>query len=184
MNYKEDMKKKRQNQTGVTIVELMVTLAVMVLLLAVGIPMFSSITANNRAAAQANSLITAMNLARSEAVKRTTPVTIRSKSSSSMADTGTGTSANWANGWIVFTDANSDGAINNASDVIRIWGAPEGTPTITTTVAFIRFTEGGSRDTAGSATFTLKQANCTGQLGRIVTVNTVGQISVQKTSCP
>lgn len=56
-------------QRGFTLIELMITLVIGVILLAVGIPSFKSITDNTRMAASANNLVMAMLLARSEAVK-------------------------------------------------------------------------------------------------------------------
>ena len=61
---------------GFTLIELMVTLAVAIVILAVGIPVFSTMIANNRAAADSNALVTALQFARSEAVKRSAQVRV------------------------------------------------------------------------------------------------------------
>ncbi len=55
---------------GVTIVELMITIAVLAILLTVAVPNFRSVINNNRVSGAANSLVTAMAYARSEAVAR------------------------------------------------------------------------------------------------------------------
>jgi len=67
------------SNSGFTLIELMITLVVLAILLAVGVPSFNNLIENNRVTAQANSLLGAVNLARSEAVKRGVPVSVRSE---------------------------------------------------------------------------------------------------------
>lgn len=55
---------------GFTLVELMVALAVLAILLAIGVPSFRQLIETNRAASQVNELIGALHTARSEAVRR------------------------------------------------------------------------------------------------------------------
>lgn len=55
---------------GFTLIELMVTLAVLAILLTVGVPDFQAFIQKNRISAAANTLISALNLARSEAISR------------------------------------------------------------------------------------------------------------------
>ena len=59
---------------GFTLIELMVTLAVAAILLAVGVPGLRNILLSNRLATTANDVVVALNLARSEAIKRNTRV--------------------------------------------------------------------------------------------------------------
>ena len=56
-------------QEGLTLIELMVTMAVMVILAAVAVPNFQEHLRDNRGITQINELVSAMNLARSEATK-------------------------------------------------------------------------------------------------------------------
>ncbi|GAB2808198.1 GspH/FimT family pseudopilin [Dyella kyungheensis] len=60
----------RGRQRGFTLVELMVTLAVLVVLMAVAVPSFRSITLSNRLTTNANELVGAIQTARMEAIKR------------------------------------------------------------------------------------------------------------------
>ena len=61
-------------QRGFTLVELMVTLAVVVILTAIAIPSFRNLTLSNRLTTTANSIVGALRTARMEAVKRNASV--------------------------------------------------------------------------------------------------------------
>ncbi len=104
-----DMGKKQQ---GLTLIELMVTLAVAIILVAVGMPLFSGIVANNRATTQANTFLSAFKLARSEAVKRGTDVSVCAIADPAASPVVCGTSANWGNGLLVFTDLSTAGVVD------------------------------------------------------------------------
>lgn len=56
--------------SGFTLIELLVTLAVAAILLAIGVPGLRNILLTNRLATTANEVVAALNLARSEAIKR------------------------------------------------------------------------------------------------------------------
>jgi type IV fimbrial biogenesis protein FimT len=93
--------------SGFTLIELVITLAVVGILLAVGVPSLKTFMQSNQLVASTNELISALHVARSEAIKLNTRVSI-CDSSDGMNCGGTG---DWSNGWIVFIDA--DGALDN-----------------------------------------------------------------------
>lgn len=175
-----------KNQKGLTLIEMMVTLAVAIVLVAVGIPAFRSITANNRAVAQSNSLVTALTLARGEAVKRGSPVTI-CRAVGDDCDNG---SSDWAtSGWIVFDDADGSGTVADA-ERIRVWGAPSGNPTIVAKddsdnpVYALVFGPLGTQVTAGIPTFTVTNPDCHGDQVREISVSPTGQVMTSRSACP
>jgi len=92
--------------TGFTLVELLVTLMVAAILLAVGVPSFVETIRQNRTVSQANNLVTALNLARSEAIKRGQQVTVLR------------TGAEWEDGWQVFVDEDGDGTLDASDDTL------------------------------------------------------------------
>ena len=61
---------------GFTLLELMVTVAVVAILATVGVPSFRDLIQNNRVTTQTNELVTALNFARTEAVKRARAVEV------------------------------------------------------------------------------------------------------------
>lgn len=102
---------------GFTLVELMITLAVVAILISLAAPSFQLAIQNNRLTTQVNNLVTALSLARSEAIKRGATVTV-CKSNGGAACTAAG---NWDQGWVVFTDPTTPGIIDNAADIIRVY---------------------------------------------------------------
>jgi type IV fimbrial biogenesis protein FimT len=92
--------------SGFTLVELMITLAIAGILVGVGIPSFNSTISSSRLTSYANELVTALNLARSEAVKRGVQVTVSRKGS---------TSAQWESGWNVFVDFNGNEVLDDTN---------------------------------------------------------------------
>ena len=107
--------KKLDNQ-GFTLLELMVTVAIAAILVTMAVPTFRDTIRNNRLVTTNNMLLASLNLARSEAVKRNMPVTVRKVDNNSFTNLGAG--ANWENGWDVFTDVNSNSNFDAGTDVL------------------------------------------------------------------
>jgi type IV fimbrial biogenesis protein FimT len=82
---------------GFTLVELMVTIAVFALLVAIGVPTFREVALGGRLSAAANNLLASVQLARSEAIKRNLAVTLCASTDGTSCDDG----ADWNQGWIV-----------------------------------------------------------------------------------
>lgn len=82
---------------GFTLIELLVTMAIAVVLLSVAVPGFQTLSRNNRMTSIANSLVSSIALARSEAINRNSPVEL-CRSSNGTTCTSTG---GWEQGWIV-----------------------------------------------------------------------------------
>lgn len=116
LNYTVSPKYKLRRDTGFTLVELMITVTIAGILIGLAIPSFKSTIQSNRLTTEANEFVTALNFARSEAVKRGVPVTVRKVDSNS--STNLSTSANWESGWDVFTDATSNGSFDSSTDVL------------------------------------------------------------------
>ncbi|MCK5360406.1 MAG: GspH/FimT family pseudopilin [Gammaproteobacteria bacterium] len=91
-----------RRQYAFTLTELLVTLSITSILLGSSAPLFTGIIMNNRVVTISNDLLTALQVARSEAVKRNQDVTL-CKSADSLSCGG-----NWSDGWIIFSDKDHD----------------------------------------------------------------------------
>ncbi|HET9112675.1 MAG TPA: GspH/FimT family pseudopilin, partial [Burkholderiales bacterium] len=94
--------------SGFTLLELIVAMGVAAILLAISVPNFQTIFNSNRVVTVANDYMTALNYARSQAVKGGAITTI-CMSNNGSACTG---SSGWSNGWIVWSDLNSNGVMD------------------------------------------------------------------------
>jgi len=99
-----------KKHSGFTLIELMITLIIVSILLTVGIPSLKSFMQGNQLVASTNELISAFHVARSEAIKLNTNVTICESSNGTSCSTA-GTDK-WEDGWIVFVDG--DGGADQA----------------------------------------------------------------------
>ncbi len=114
----DDIASSVRSAGGFTLVELMMTLAVAAILTTVAIPGFSTLIRDNRLVAGTNQLVTALAVARSEAVKRGSSVSICA------SDDGTScTGTNWNQGWVVFSDSGTAGSVDGTDTVLRVQGA-------------------------------------------------------------
>ncbi|GAA5217003.1 GspH/FimT family pseudopilin [Corallincola platygyrae] len=99
----------RSKDSGFTLVELMVTLAIAVILATLAAPSFIDSLESSRAKSASNDIHKAFQLARGEAVARKIPTTV-----CPMETTSCGT--DWSKGIAVFQDANGNGAFDNGTD--------------------------------------------------------------------
>lgn len=118
------------NNSGFTLVELIVTVAVVGLLAAITIPNMRVFIQNARVTSQANDLLADLNLARSEASKRGVNLVACPSSSSEAATPACDTGNLWERGWIIFADTNGDGALGSDEQVVRAHSALEGANTL------------------------------------------------------
>jgi type IV fimbrial biogenesis protein FimT len=94
-----------KKNTGFTLVELLVTIAIISVLLVVGVPALKTFMQGNQLIASTNELVSAFNVARSEAIKRNGSVTVCESTNGTTCSVGTG---DWQDGWIVFVDTAVD----------------------------------------------------------------------------
>lgn len=100
----------KPRQQGMTLIELLVAMAVIVILLTMGIPAVQNMTLNNRLTTETNKMLSSLLLARSEAVKNLYEVVVcPSADGTSCTNSGTAPSR------IIFID-NNDNGVDDASD--------------------------------------------------------------------
>lgn len=155
---------------GFTLIELLIVLSIIGITLGIAVPSFQSLIASNRLTTSANNLISALQLAKSEAIK-TNFLTIVSKNSTS-----------WSNGWVVFSDKNQDGAqaTDGTEPTIGSFDALSSGFTVkTSTTAYankVTYRPDGRSTTFGSFYF-CSPANIADF--RIVVIAATGRVSVQ-----
>ncbi len=93
-------------QRGFTLYELLITMLVIGIVLTVGIPSFSQFTQNSRITSTANDLHSSFQLARSEAARSKSPITICASADPLGAAQCDG--ALFDEGWIIFVDLDAD----------------------------------------------------------------------------
>lgn len=167
---------QRCEQHGFTLVELMITLAVFAVLLAIMVPSYSDMTLGSKLRSQANDLVAGAVLARSEAIKRNSVVRMCVS-----ADGASCIAGGWEQGWVVFHDADDDGTLDAGEAVLLLHQAAASGFKITGTVASVRFQGTG----VGATQAILTACRATPSVGaheRVVNISATGRASVTKTN--
>lgn len=148
-----------KTNAGFTLIELLMTVAIAVIVLTLGVPSFQETMRNNRLTAQANDLVTSLNLARAEAIKRRGNVSVCTSTNQESC-----TNSSWQQGWIVFDDT--------SETVIQVFGPMKGATTVTSAVTEVRYNASGFLQ-GGAATLRL----CAGadKPGREIAVTATGR---------
>jgi type IV fimbrial biogenesis protein FimT len=163
-------------ERGFTLIELMVTVAIAAILALLAAPSFNDAILRHKLTGYANNFVAAAQLARSEAIKRNAIVRIcRSADGASCATSGT-----WQQGWIVFHDANNDGAVSSGETVIRVQQALSPEYHFSGDTYSVPFQATGG--TSSLATLTLCRATpSAGNQERTVKLSATGRTSVETT---
>jgi type IV fimbrial biogenesis protein FimT len=171
--------RNRRRHTGFTLLELMASITVLGILLALAVPTFTQTIRNNQLTAQNNEFVGALNYARSEAIKRSADVSLCSTTDG----TTCAASLNWATGVVVFLDVNANGSLDAATDtVLQAYPATVNSITLTSTTGnYVRYTSTGM--SSGSETFTLQRTGCTQDNARRITVSLTGRITTTRIVC-
>ena len=177
-------------QSGVTLLELMVVLAIVAILVAISIPGFTSLVRSSRLSSATNELVSSLHLARSEAIKR------NSRAVMCISATGTScvASGGWHQGWLVFHDPNNNAALDAGETVILARQALQAglrATSIGSTAKYISYAPGGGTKQISGAWQggTLTLCNESGSLNsaRKVVISSTGRPRTEKTtlaSCP
>jgi len=172
-------------QRGFTMLELVVVMSIVAILMAIAIPSYRYVTNGNRIAAEINGLLGDLQYARGEAIKEGQTVTVCVSSNGSACTGGT----NWQNGWIVFSDVNSDQTYNvNADTLLRVQATFTSTDTFAANnnLTAVTFNREGFATGAGAAAgvpaatlITLHAVPANNASTRCLAVTQVGLLTVQ-----
>jgi prepilin-type N-terminal cleavage/methylation domain-containing protein len=175
----------KQTQTGVTLMELMVVVAIAAILATVAAPSFSDFINNTKQSSTVTQLVSDLNRARSEAIKRNSRI-LFCKSNSATAPTDCINGSQYhTNGWLICYDTDANGICDTSTTAlpnpIAVHQAFTNMTLVLTradaTTVPVRFNPNGTQGTA-AATFTLT-GTWAGATAKIVNIAATGYISKQ-----
>jgi type IV fimbrial biogenesis protein FimT len=101
---------RKTKECGVTLIELMFTLTVMGVLLAIAIPSFESLIASSRLSTSTNDLLSTIAQSRSEAIRRGQRIVLCIQDSANPGQCSA--ASGWEQGWLAYIDTNRDGVLD------------------------------------------------------------------------
>lgn len=150
-----------RRETGFTLIEVMVTIAIAAILLVVATPSFVSYQRGSELTSAANSFVAGINAARGEAMKR---------GMNAMVVPATG--VDWSSGWTVFVDQDRSGGLNSGDitvvqqPALQRYFSATGQGTASETPAYIMFDASGYAKTKtsgfGALTMTIARNDLSG----------------------
>ena len=174
------MIKYKNTESGFTLVELLVTLAVAMILLTFGVPGTRDFVMNARLSSYANEFVTGIQLTRGTAIKQQRNAQICvSTTWNSNPPTCTG-GTDWSNGWVVWVDQNRDGVLASA-EVLRVMEPMNGNSLFTST-GNTAFTYDSTGMVNAGDTLTLCD-NRDDELGRTITITPAGRVNLSRGGC-
>jgi type IV fimbrial biogenesis protein FimT len=117
-----------QRERGVTAIELSVVVTILAILAALAGPSFVGMIRSNQVSNAVNTFMADMRFARSEAIRRGSPVVMcRSdapEAASPTCGSGSGPGGNgWVSGWLIFEDRDTSNTYNTGDQLLRVQGA-------------------------------------------------------------
>lgn len=155
--------------SGLTLIELMITLIVAAIVGFVAFPNFTRMLEDNRVVTQTNDMVTAMNYARSEAVRRGDSITVSA------------VGGGLEDGLCVHLSG------GNCDDPLRIYPAPDRVSVISDPLPVTFDGRGARLEPDGQTLITLAPAGCRSgavDRARSITVGRTGRVSIGMEACP
>jgi type IV fimbrial biogenesis protein FimT len=183
---------------GMTIIEMMLTLGIVGVLVALAVPSFTTVVQNSRIRSQASDVMANLAIARAEAAKRGQRVTLCPVPSVSVATpVCTPSATGWKDGYIVFADANGNGAYEAGEVLIAVSEKLSGGNTLTSTgftgnnaagtaiTNELQFRASGTTNLpAAGGSFKLCDSRTTGTPGRTISIGVTGRALSTQVACP
>jgi type IV fimbrial biogenesis protein FimT len=164
-----------KKQSGMTLIEMMITVAVLGILTAIAVPNMASFVRDARLTSQADLLASSMGIARLEAIKQRKNMVICPAINPNSATDCSSNAADWSKGWLLYY---LDGG--GTKTILKRFQAKKNL-TITTTATSVEF-----NPTLGNATAAASFVLCaTGRLSRQVDISLPGRATtkINTTSC-
>lgn len=163
----------RARQSGLTMIEMMVTVAVLAIIISIATPSFRQLLDNSRVASQTDQLVTAFNTARSEAIRNGRGAWFTARA------------GDFSNGWCVRTDnqdcGTDDADLLDFSSVDPRLEITQGTPA---TLSFALNRLGALQDPGTATVLVVKPKVCgDGLMMRRININATGRIAIDRVNC-
>lgn len=165
-NPKQQVQTPPTRENGFTLLELMAALVVGGILMSIAVPSMRTMMMNNRMATQTNAFLTAMSLARSEAIKRGVTIDV-------VATNTTDTTNEWGDGWEVKVDGGA---------TIRKFPALDSSSALNSTGDKFTYQYQASGRITPTDTLYLCD-NRTGETGRQMSIAATGHVTISNHTC-
>ena len=155
---------------GLTLIELMVTLAIVVILTALGVPAFGQLLKTRAVSSHVETFGSAVRLARSESLKRGIPIRLcvtADPDAASPACAGTLPAQGWASGWLM---------LDSNGQVLRVQQSLSSSGGVDTAALTIQFSPNGLTTLSTDATFTFKPLGGSTSMNKSVCVSAQGRL--------
>lgn len=176
---------RRSRNSGFSIVELAVTVAVVAIVAAIAFPNFQSVLRSNRVGSSSNELTASLSLARVEALRSPGGAGLCASADGSACGT------DWNAGWMVWVDTNGDGQRNVGATPERVVRVVRARPNLNLadsgSTGKILFDRRGRVKAGTGSTLTLSPSDaCPAgtELVRELSVSAAGQVRATKKNCP
>jgi type IV fimbrial biogenesis protein FimT len=172
-----------QRMAGVTLIELMTSVSLVAILMAIAVPSYKYVTNANRLAGEVNGLLGDMQFARGQAIKEGQNVVICSSSDGATCATG-GNNTSWKSGWIVFSDVNANGSVDAGETVRRVQNAFNSSDTFNAdnNVSAVSFNREGFAPGGNIVTIKLHDSTADPKWTRCLKINIVGMLMTTRYS--
>jgi type IV fimbrial biogenesis protein FimT len=177
---------------GFTLIELMVTISLIAILLALAVPSLQNLVRKAQLRSTTQELAAALVYARSEAIKRGLPVTMCKSANPEATSPSCSTDASWQTGWLVFVDRDEDRVADYGEvppdEALRVGGPYAAALTISpddTQAAFrdfVRYLPGGlssGKDGQASGSLCIRLQD----QSRRLEIGSTGHVSVEDSPC-
>lgn len=165
-------------QRGFTLVEMIVVIALITILVAIGVPSYRYVTTTSRVSGEVDALLGDLQFARAEAIKEGRTVSACPSSDGTSCLNGT----SWNTGWIVFSDVNGNGSVDSTQDtVLRVQKPFTGSDSFSANDgprSFITFNrEGFAIGLTGQVTITLNDSTNNPTYTRCLEISVIGALT-------
>lgn len=168
-----------RRNAGFTMVELLVTIAVVGVMMYIAVPSLTSFLQDSQLSGDTNDLVSSLLLARSESVTRNNPVTLCKIAASDSETCANGES--WESGWIAFEDLDNDAVRDSDEDILDTYTGMNANTTVTATnfTNFVTYRPSGASHSQGQFTVCVSDT-----VAQSIIVNATGRPRIADGVCP